>query len=69
MPGTPPSEPIDITSTEAADTAAALNTAGHFDAYGNAWTGTTVDAGHANTDANQRKRLIKILALVALAAG
>lgn len=62
--------PIEITATEASDAASRLNArGGDFaqDYYGNSWTQQSYQAAHSNTDANQRKRLIYLLALLLLA--
>lgn len=64
-----PTEETGLTSTQAAGIAYALNSGEYSDAYSNAWTQTSVLAGHSNADPNQRKRLIYLLFLYAEAVG
>jgi hypothetical protein len=69
MPETPPppaSQPI-ITEAQATSLASKLNTDGHVDAYGASWTVAVIYM--ASTDESQRKRLLYLLALYALAIG
>ena len=66
-PATSPTQPISLTETETSNLAAALNASGHKDAYGGNFTAAVIYA--ADTDANQRKRLLYLLALYAIATG
>lgn len=66
MPGSEPS----LSSQELAAAADGCNEYEN-DYYGTAWTPTSVAAAHDNpgTDPNQTKKLIRLLALIAIAAG
>lgn len=66
-PAPPITQPIDLTSTETTDLISRLNAAGHKDAYGNNFTNAVLYA--ASTDEAQRKRILYLLALYALAIG